>query len=174
MVIKKGHALKSYIASHRIASFITIAIVIIAIAGFGAYVVSEISRDNKAKQSSQAISCTEDRALIGKFTDSYRQNNTENLKSITEVVLEKENYDTDQNCLYILTASYLKVRDLNNAEAKFAEFSKIYQQSSAIQSSGEPDWQKESLETQIGLLRRMAQDRKENAKKLNHPNNRTQ
>jgi hypothetical protein len=63
---------------------------------------------------------------------------------------------------------------LKNAEANFAKFSSIYQQSNAIQSSADPDWQKKGLESQIGLLRRITQDRKENAKKLNHPNNRTQ
>jgi hypothetical protein len=174
MVIKKGQALKSYIASHKIISFAIFTTILILIVGFGAYVASEIKRDKNAKQSSQAISCTEDRALVGNFTDSYRQNNTAALKSITEVVLEKENYETDQNCLYILTASYLSFRDLKNAEANFAKFSSIYQQSNAIQSSADPDWQKKGLESQIGLLRRMAQDRKENAQKLNHPNNRTQ
>ena len=155
-------------------SFTIFAIVLIAFFGFGAYIVSEVIRDNKSKQSSQAISCTDDSALIADFTDSYRQNNTAALKSITEVVMEKDSYDTDQNCLYILTASYIKYGDLKSAEINFAKFSSIYQQSSAIQSSTDPNWQKKSLDSELGSLRKIVQDSEENAKILNHPNNRTQ
>lgn len=109
---KKGHK-----HSLKKISLVTVSVLIIALLIFGVYTFinrtpSRVCSDEIIQQAAGAIS----------------ENNVENLKSSYDRVIAENKYQTDPNCMYIVTNYFIRTGDYQQSRQSLEELKKVYNQ----------------------------------------------
>lgn len=80
-------------------------------------------------------------------------NQVTTIQPIVDEILAAEDYETDLNCMYILTVYYIKTSDPDKARASFTTFEQLYPEQEPVSVLlGESTWSIEELNQNVGFL----------------------
>ncbi len=83
-----------------------------------ALIIWVAAREEPVEKVAATDACSSDTELLKNYSNAFNNNDISNMASIKDMVMQKEDFENDPNCLFITTQTYILLDDAANAQTQ--------------------------------------------------------